>query len=160
MDDFAKKILGDWNLDEIAPRVKDRSPVDHWSPPVLLERAAYLRKMAKYGNGSASENIKEFPHYSAGLSFMGRTSEAEVQEDCSCLFHVLGGTATLLSGGTLTRPKQAGPGELRGDSIENGIRQELRQGDIVHIPAGIPYQFLIAGDKSVTCLIVKIREVK
>ena len=160
MDDIAKKILSDVNLDEISPRVKDRSPVDHWPPAVLLERAAYLRKMARYGNGSATEIIKEFPHYSAMLSFQSRTADAEVHLDQTCFFHVIAGAATLMIGGTINRARPAGAGELRGDSIEGGGRQELRQGDIVHVPAGVPHQFLIAGDKAITCLIVRIQEVK
>lgn len=160
MDEFTKKILNDVNLDEITPRAKDRPPADHWSAAVLLERAAYLRKMARYGDGSASETIREYPHYAAELSFRSRTGDAEVHEGCTCIFHVLAGAATLAIGGTVMRPRSAGPGELRGSSIENGVRQELRQGDIAHVPAGIPHQFLIAGDKSVTYLIVKIQEVK
>jgi uncharacterized RmlC-like cupin family protein len=160
MDDFAKRILRDWNLEEIAPRMKDRLPVDHWSPAVLLERAAYLRKMAKYGNGSASDIITDFPHYSVVLSFQGRTGDAVLNENHTCIIHVLSGTATLKTGGALTRPISAAMGELRADSIENGSPQELRQGDIVHIPTGIPYQFLITAEKAITCLMVKILEVK
>jgi mannose-6-phosphate isomerase-like protein (cupin superfamily) len=160
MDEFAKKLLSEVNLDEIPPRAKNRPPADHWLPAVLLERASYLRKMAKYGDGSASETIREFPHYTAELSFRSRTSDAEVHEDYTCLFHVLAGVAVLVTGGTVDRARWAGSGELRGSTIENGARQELRQGDIAHVPAGIPHQFLISGDKSVTCLIVKIQETK
>jgi quercetin dioxygenase-like cupin family protein len=160
MDDFAKRVLSDLNLDEIAPHAKKQSLVDHWSPAVLLERAAYLRKMAKYGDGSASEVIKEYPHYAAVLSFLSRTSDAEVHHGYTILFHVLAGAATLVTGGTVARPRPTGAGELRGASIENGSSQELRQGDIAHVPAGVAHQFLIAGDKSITCLIVKIQEVK
>jgi uncharacterized RmlC-like cupin family protein len=159
MDDFAKKILSDVNLDEIRPRAKERSPADHWPPAVLLERAAYLRKMARYGDGSASETIREYPHYAAELSFRSRTSDAVVHEGYSCMIHVLAGAATLAIGGTVTRARSAGAGEIRGILLENGVPQELRQGDIAHVPAGVPHQFLIGGDKSVTCLIVKIQEV-
>lgn len=157
MDEIAKRILHDVNLDEVAPRVKDRSPVDHWSSPILLERAAYLRKLAKYGNGSASETIREYPLYSAELSFCERTGDAEVHCSHSSLFHVLAGAATLMIGGTLNRPRSAGAGEVRGDSTEHGSPQDLRQGDVVHIPAGVPHQILVAGDKSITCLVVRIR---
>ena len=163
MDDIAKKILRDVNLEEIEPQSKsrdDHSPADHWSPAVLLERAAYLRKLAKYGDGSASETIKDYAHYSAGLSLLGRTGDAEVHLDHACFFHVLAGAATLVTGGTVTRARSAGAGEMRGDSIEDAKRQELRQGDIVHVPAGVPHQFLIAGEKPITCLTVKIQEVK
>ena len=160
MDDFARRILRDWNLEEIAPNSKDRLPVNHWSPAVLLERAAYLRKMAKYGNGSASDIIKDFPHYSVVLSFQSRTDDAVLHENHTCIIHVLSGTATLVAGGTLTRPTPAEMGAFRGDSIENGSSQELRQGDIVHVPAGVPNQLLITAEKEITCLMVKILEIK
>lgn len=160
MDDIAKKILKDVSLEEIAPRAKNRPLVDHWSAAVLLERAAYLRKMARYSDGSASEVIKDFPHYAVTLSVQGRTGDAEVHQGHTCLIHVLAGAATLLTGGTLNRARPTGPGELRGASIENGHRQELRQGDFAHVPPGVPHQFLIAGEKSITCLIMKIQEVK
>ncbi|MGP8252440.1 MAG: cupin domain-containing protein [Terracidiphilus sp.] len=44
--------------------------------------------------------------------------------------------------------------------MEGGVRQELRAGDVVHVPAGTPHQFLLAGDKAVTSLVMKIREVE
>jgi len=164
IDDLANRILRDVNLEEVPPRSR-RSPeegaaTDHWSPPVLLERAAYLKKLAWYGNGSATELIKEYPHYSVGLSFMGRSGDAEVHLGYACMFQILAGAATLVTGGRVDRPRSAGSGEIVGISIEGGTKQELRQGEVVHVPMGVPHQFLIPGDKSITCLVVKIREVK
>ena len=34
----------------------------------------------------------------------------------------------------------------------------MRQGEIVHIPAGTPHQFLVSGDKTILSLVVKIQE--
>lgn len=51
-----------------------------------------------------------------------------------------------------------GPGEIRGASIEGGMRQELRAGDVAHVPAGVPHQMLVAGEKTITSLVVKVRE--
>ena len=164
IDDFAKRILRDVNLEEIAPRQKHASEegvsADHWSPAVLLERAAYLRKLARYGNGSASEVIKEYPHYSILLSFIGRSGDAEVHHAYSCMFQILAGTAKLVTGGSVVRPRTAGPGEIVGGSIEGGATRELRQGEVAHVSAGVAHQFLIAGEKSITCLVVKIRTEK
>ena len=39
------------------PPAKPRGPqMDHWPPAVLLERAAYLRKMAKAGMGRPAKS--------------------------------------------------------------------------------------------------------
>ncbi|HEX4757950.1 MAG TPA: cupin domain-containing protein [Terracidiphilus sp.] len=159
MDNLAKEILKGISLEEIAPKAQKRSPVDHWTPAILLERAAYLRKMAKYGDGSASETIKVYPQHIAMLSVRSRNGDAEMHQSFAHMFYVLAGTATLVTSGTLFRARTVGPGEKHGDSIEGGTSQELRAGDIVHVPAGIPHQILIAGEKAITCLVVKILEV-
>ena len=145
--------------DEPAPRAQGpKGPVDHWSPAVLLERGAYLRKMAKLGDGSASETLKEYPQHAAMLSFRSRSGEAEVHERFADLFVVLAGAATLLTGGTVAEARVVAPGETRGTSIEGGTPQSLRQGDVAHVPAGTPHQMLLKGEDTVTCLVMKMQE--
>ena len=93
---------------------------DHWTSAVLLERAAYLHKLAKHGDGSASETLKEYPRHCAMLSFRSRDGEAEMHENFADVFYVLEGRATLVTGGTVTGARLIKPGETRGDSIEGG----------------------------------------
>ncbi len=167
MDDISKKI---WNellppereVVSRAPRVrplKDKPPhADHWPAPILLERAAYLRKLAKHGDGQASETLKEYPRHATMLSFRARNGVAELHERFADLFYVLDGRATLVTGGTVVGAQAIGPGEIRGTSIEGGIRQELRAGDVAHVPAGVPHQMLVSGDKTVTSFVVKIEQ--
>lgn len=134
--DLPREILKDVGLEEIRPkRVRDSS-VDHWPQPVLLERAAYLRKLAKLGNGSASETLRAYPQHEAILSFRARSGETEVYPEFACVYLVLAGAATLVAG---------------------EARQELRQGDIAHVPAGMPHQMLVAHEKPVTCFVLKTR---
>lgn len=154
--DILRAVMGE----EPEPLTKKRhDPAQHWTPAVLLERAAYLRKLARAGNGSASETIGEYPQHKAMLSFRARSGEVEVHDEWADLFVVLAGMAALVVGGTVVEARVIAPGETRGDSIEGGIRQELRAGDVVHVPAGTPHQFLLAGDKTVTSLVMKIRAV-
>ena len=151
MDLLSREILKDVNLDEVSPKAgTPKNHVDHWSPAVLLERAAYLRKMAKHGDGSASETLKEYPQHCAMLSFRSRNGEAEVHERFADLFCVLAGKATLLTGGTVTGARTIAPGETRGVSIEGGARQTLRAGDVAHVPAGTPHQMLVKPGNTIT----------
>lgn len=159
MEPIEKAILKEISLDEIGPPpLRPKSSVDHWSHAVLLERAAYLRKMAKYGDGSASETLKEYPQHAAMLSFRGRSGEAEVHQQFADLFVVLSGAATLLTGGTVVGARIVAPGETRGASIDGGTEQNLRPGDVAHVPAGTPHQMLLKGDDTVTCLVMKLQE--
>jgi mannose-6-phosphate isomerase-like protein (cupin superfamily) len=165
MDKFSIEILK-----ELLPVEKEVTPtlpkkhgsqaphLDHWSPAVLLERAAYLRKLARSGDGQASETLKEYPGHAAMLSFRSRDGEAELHEHFADIFIVLDGRATLVTGGTIAAERTVGPGETRGDRVEDGVRQELRAGDVAHVPAGVPHQMLLAGEKTISCLVVKIRE--
>lgn len=156
--DIAKQILKDVALDAIAPSQEHRAPIDHWAPHILLERAAYLRKMAKAGNGSAGETLHEYPRHKAALSFRSRSGEVEVHEKFADLFYVLAGETTLVTGGKVAAARAIAPGETRGDAIEEGTRQDLKAGDMVHVPAGTPHQMLLAGDETVTYFILKIQE--
>jgi mannose-6-phosphate isomerase-like protein (cupin superfamily) len=168
MDKIEKEILKQLLPAEkdIAPlaasaRAKGQKPafhLDHWTSAVLLERAAYLHKMATQGDGSASETLKEYPLHRAMLSFRSRDGEAEVHENFADVFYVLEGRATLVTGGTVAGARLIKPGETRGSSIENGARQELRAGDVAHVPAGLPHQMLVAGEQTVTCLVLKVQE--
>ena len=150
----------DENLPAVKPRAgkKEAAHSDHWASPVLLERAAYLRKLAKLADGQASETLREYPQHATMLSFRARDGEAEVHEQCTDLFLVLDGRATLVTGGTVVGAETIGPGEIRGASIEGGTRQELRAGDVAHVPAGVPHQMLVPGDKTFASFVVKIRE--
>lgn len=156
--DLDKEILKDVSLDEVTPKGVRRGPADHWAPHVLLERAAYLRKMAQASNGSASETLREYPRHRAMLSFRSRSGEVEVHEKFADLFHVLAGTTTLVTGGTVTGARTIAPGETRGEAIEGGTSQELKTGDLAHVPAGTPHQMLLSGDQTVTCFVLKIQE--
>ncbi len=160
MERMEKAILRDANLDPEAPRTKTvRNPVDHWSPAVLLERAAYLRKMAKHGVGSASETLNEYPQHFAMLSFRSRSGEVEVHERFADFFCVLAGSAMLVTGGVVDGAQLVGPGEIRGKSIKEGAKLKLRAGDVAHVPAGTPHQMLLTGDETITSLVMKVQEV-
>ena len=131
---------------------------DHWSPAVLLERAATLRELARQGDGAASETLREYPGHCAMLLFRSRDGAAEVHENFADVFYVLDGHATLVTGGVVAGAASIGPGEVRGSSVEGGCRQELRAGDVAHVPAGLPHQMLLRGEQTLTCLVMKVRE--
>ena len=160
MEQIEKAILKDVLLDEVRPKPqKPNDPVDHWTPPLLLERAAYLRKLAKHGDGSASETLKEYPQHFAMLSFRSRSGEVEVHDRFADLFCVLAGSATLVTGGVVEGARAIAPGETRGRSIAGGTSQKLRAGDVAHVPAGTPHQMLLTGDETIASLVMKVQEV-
>lgn len=165
MDDFSKAILKELLPAEKMPMPSRKGKsdecqdvLDHLAGPILLERAGYLRKLAKLGDGSASEILREYPQHAIHLLVRSRNGQAEFHERFADLFFVLDGKAALLTGGTIAEAKTIAPGEIRGSSVEDGVQQELRAGDVAHVPAGLPHQMLVSGDKFVTCLVLKIEQ--
>ncbi len=166
MDDFARTILKELLPPEKeipAPRaraVEEEGPaLDHLASPILLERAAYLRKLAQLSvDGAASDVLKQYPGHAVHLLVRTRHGGAEQHARFADLFIVLQGTPTLATGGTIAKAQTVAPGEVRGDAVENGKLQPLRPGDVAHVPAGLPHQMLVPGDRPVTCLVLKIEQ--
>lgn len=160
MERIVWEILRDVSLDDAGPKPRTpKNPVDHWTRAVLLERAAYLRRLAKYGDGAASETLREYPQHIAILLFRSRSGEVEIHERFTDLLCVLAGSATLVTENVMQGARVARPGETRGRSIEGGTRQKLRAGDLAHVPAGTPHQLLLTGEETITCLVMKVQEI-
>ena len=133
---------------------------DHWSTAELLERAKHLRDLAAKGDGSASETLEKYPHHYTMLAFRQHSGGGELHQNFADIFFILDGRASVLTGGNLADQKSSGPGEIRGKSVEGGTRQEVKAGDVAHIPAGMPHQMLLAEGESVTYYVVKVEETR
>jgi mannose-6-phosphate isomerase-like protein (cupin superfamily) len=138
-----------------SPDTAGSRPWDHWSSPVLLERVAYLHKLARFGDGTASEEVKAFPGHSAMLSVRLRSGMVEVDEEFARFFIVLEGRATMVTG---CKTEKTGNSVIENSTSRSGSTQELRAGDVVHIPARTPHQMLLAGDRTLGCLVIRIKE--
>ena len=95
-----------------------------------------------------------------GLSNMiGRRDTSGVNERHEAfadIFVVQRGHARLLYGGTVEGEKASGAGEWRGGTIRNGTEADLRTGDIVVIPAGIPHQLLLSPGENFYYFVFKV----
>ena len=66
---------------------------------------------------------------------------AEVHDDETDVIYVLGGTATIVTGGVVVEPQRTAPHELRGKAIDGGQARELVAGDVMVVPQGTPHWF-------------------
>jgi mannose-6-phosphate isomerase-like protein (cupin superfamily) len=85
------------------------------------------------------------------ISFNRRTSagQVEVHDRDTDTFYVLEGDATVVVGGTMVGGTTTAPNQQRGTSITGGTTYQLRKGDVIAIPAGVPHWF-----KDVPALVV------
>jgi glc operon protein GlcG len=85
--------------------------------------------------------------FNQGESYMVHASRrekpgmAEIHTKDADIVYVLGGTATLVAGGSAVDAKVTEPDELRGFSISGGEAHELKKGDVIIVPAGVPHWF-------------------
>ena len=68
------------------------------------------------------------------------------------------GSITMIYGGTIVDEKATGPGERRGTSITGGTEVKLGAGDVLHIPAKVPHQMMLAPGAQVTYFVTKVVE--
>lgn len=131
---------------------------DHWSKAELLERAKHLQQKAAEGDGSASETLEKYPHHYTMLAYRRSSGGGELHQHFADIFYILDGHATLLTGGQVVDQKTTAAGEIRGKSVEGAARQEVRSGDVVHIPAGMPHQMLLSQGETITYFVIKVEE--
>jgi uncharacterized protein GlcG (DUF336 family)/mannose-6-phosphate isomerase-like protein (cupin superfamily) len=72
--------------------------------------------------------------------------EVEYHEKVTDVMHVVKGTATVVTGGSMVGARDVAPGERRGRSIKGGTTHALGEGDVLAIPHGVPHQFVDVSD--------------
>lgn len=128
------------------------------APQELQSQIQELRNRARTADGAASVQFAAYPNHITMLAFRTQTGAAEVHARFADVFVVLEGHAKLISGGMLADPVHEESDEPRGSSVKNGMEQALEPGDIIHIPAGVPHQLLIAKGDELAYYVIKVKE--
>ena len=94
--------------------------------------------------------------YTYAFSHRDLTGAIEVHLQWTDVFVIQSGSATLLTGGSLTGAKESSPGEWRDGTLTGGSMATVKPGDVVIIPAGTPHQFRLATGEQVNYLTFKV----
>ena len=73
------------------------------------------------------------------------------------LHHIIDGSGTLVTGGTIVRPTGAGRGSA-GATIQNGESRHVTKGDVVLVPSGVPHWYKDVDGAAITYLEVRWEE--
>ena len=107
----------------------------------LINVATEMRDEAEKSGRKNNDALERHLDSATILAVRTRNGRAEFHSTSADEFVVLRGSAMLVTGGTIVNPQ--GTGEIRGDSIQGGMRVELKEGDVVHIPSKTPHQLLV-----------------
>jgi mannose-6-phosphate isomerase-like protein (cupin superfamily) len=81
------------------------------------------------------------PDYSASVLRRTAAGQSEVHVKEVDIFYVVDGEATFVTGGTMVGGKETRPNQLLGTGIDGGQVHQLKKGDVIVIPAGVPHWF-------------------
>lgn len=79
--------------------------------------------------------------YKVHASHRAEAGKVEVHARDTDIIYVLEGSATLVTGGTVVDGKTLEPDEIRGASIRGGNSREIKKGDLIIVPNGVPHWF-------------------
>jgi mannose-6-phosphate isomerase-like protein (cupin superfamily) len=97
-------------------------------------------------NKAGADRVATWGNHGLLLVHRAGDGAAEVHNTQVDVMTVVSGEGTLIIGGKMVDAKPSGPNEIRGTSIEGGVRKEMAPGDVFHIPAGLPHQMLVPKD--------------
>jgi mannose-6-phosphate isomerase-like protein (cupin superfamily) len=109
-------------------------------------------------SGSSGSTIGDYGTHALKLSERTVSGGAEIHAHFVDVMLVMDGKAELITGGELIGAHEGTNGEITGSGIRNGSTQQIAKGDLVHIPAGVPHQLIIAPGTTYEALVIKVKE--
>lgn len=124
-------------------------------PAVPAESVAHIdnqKLMEAFGKGG---NLVNASDYRVQTNRRVKPGSAEVHEKETDIFYVVDGSATFVTGGSVTDAKTTRPNQILGTGINGGESRRLSKGDVIVIPAGVPHWFKEV-DGFINYLVVKV----
>jgi mannose-6-phosphate isomerase-like protein (cupin superfamily) len=97
-----------------------------------------------------------FDNHMLGKYHREKSGNVEVHLTKVDVMVIQSGTATLLYGGEGIDMHPTAQNELQGTTIKGGQSRRVSAGDVIHIPTGVPHQFILAPGETITYLVVKV----
>lgn len=90
------------------------------------------------------------------LTYKDVKNKAEWHDYTDDIYIVVAGNASFCTGGKMINPQRLNENDVVGDSIQDGVEQQIKQGDIILVPTKTPHQLDVINSE-VTYLLVKVK---
>ncbi len=132
--------------------------LDVYPTAQLAAQAKALRGKLDPATGTAGKTLEQYPNHLIMLIVREKDGQSELHMKVADVFIVVAGSAQLWSGGKMVDAKETAKDEQRGTGLSDAEHISLKNGDIVHIPAGRPHQVRVPKGGSSTYFVVKVTE--
>lgn len=115
--------------------------------PKLFSSAADVAKLIAEAKAERKEQpqitkrILSLAPYNANLEYRASVGPASVHETEAEVFYVIEGSATMITGGKLTKETRTNPANLTGTGIEGGTPRPVAKGDFIVVPEATAHWF-------------------
>lgn len=109
-------------------------------------------------SGSSGSTLATTGNLALKTSVRTTSGGGEIHAHYDDLMIVEQGSATLVTGGNVANAKTDENGETKGTSVEGGVSREVKPGDVIIVPAGVPHQLIVPKGTTYTSLVAKVKE--
>jgi len=120
-----------------APAANARTYVSAADVTALIAKAKADRK----DQPLLAQSLIQLAPYNVSLEYRASVGNAAVHETEAELFYVVDGSATLVTGGKLTKETRTNAENLTGAGIDGGASRRVAKGDFIMVPEGTPHWF-------------------
>ncbi len=111
------------------------------STRTALEPVTHIEGRAVSAAFRKGAPLLEVESYKIHASRRDAAGQAEIHCRDTDVIHVLEGSATFVTGGTIVGGTTVATDEIRGESIRDGEVRRIVKGDVVVVPSGVPHWF-------------------
>jgi quercetin dioxygenase-like cupin family protein len=79
--------------------------------------------------------------YRVAVFHRDKGGEVEIHKKDTDVFYIVEGTATFVTGGTVTGGKETAPDEIRVATMDGGVERKLGKGDVIIVPVNVTHWF-------------------
>jgi mannose-6-phosphate isomerase-like protein (cupin superfamily) len=130
------------------------------TPPATYKTEAQLFAALKAGAATPdmlTSEVQNGDHHRINIVRRTKAAGPVAHEGFAELHHIIDGSGTLVTGGTIVRPTGGGRGAA-GATIQNGISRHVTKGDVVLVPSGMPHWYKDLDGQMITYLEVRWEE--
>jgi mannose-6-phosphate isomerase-like protein (cupin superfamily) len=127
---------------------------NEWSNDAIKARSEALKKVMK--DGLANETLANWGTHQLLVVHREATGQAEYHETQADIIVVRAGSGSIKIGGKIMDGKTTAPNEIRGSWIEGAELHQLREGDVMHIPAKTAHQVMLETTQTIDYLAIKV----